>query len=286
VVASAVAHALVLVVVLAIGPRRWERVPTAHERITYIPLYAGEPGGNREVELPSFPLPGARLGGGGQVRGDTTRRGAEPAEGPPIVISARIDTVLPPIRAGQGLRIAATPGRRGGGDTTMVEGRRGTYRLIGPSYGDGRLWVRALEAELGVVGPSVDVPTHVARVDRAIRERLKAYIDTMPRDSFALPPPPSWTTELDGRTWGIDSKWIYLGDLKIPTMLLALLPLPQGNYDQARDAANLARMREDILQAARRSENAEQFRKYVDELRRRKQEERDKEKARRDTVIP
>jgi hypothetical protein len=168
-------------------------------------------------------------------------------------------------------------------------GPPGPWRLIGPAYGDGTLWVRTSEAQLGVVGPSPDIETHVARVEAAVRERLKAYIDTMPRDSFALPPPPVWTTEVGGNTWGIDGSWIYLGDFKIPTALLALIPFPQGNIEQAQAARELQMMREDIIDAARRAETAEEFRTYVDELRRRKQEERERERARRavrDTIRP
>jgi hypothetical protein len=108
----------------------------------------------------------------------------------------------------------------------------------------------------------------------------------MPRDSFALPAPPRWTTEIDGNTWGVDGSWIYLGDFKIPTALLALLPLPQGNYERAQDAANLQRMREEIIDAARRAETASDFRRYVGEVRKRRDAEREREKARRDTVIP
>jgi hypothetical protein len=147
------------------------------------------------------------------------------------------------------------------------------------------VWVRTAEAELGVVGASPDLRTHAERVQAAVRDRIKAYIDTMPRDSFALPPPPRWTTEVGDDKWGMDGTWLYLGDFKIPTALLALLPLPQGNYDAAQDAAELQRMREEILDVARRSESAAEFRKYVDELRRRKQEERDAAKAKRDTTV-
>ena len=158
--------------------------------------------------------------------------------------------------------------------------------MVGPEYGDGRVWVRTAEAELGVVGPSPDRRTHAERIEAAVRERMKAYIDTMPRDSFALPPPPRWTTEIGEDTWGMDGTWIYLGDFKIPTALLALIPLPQGNYEQAQAAAELQYMREDIINAARRAETAAEFRDYVKALRERRDAEREAEQARRDTVIP
>lgn len=258
---SLVVH-LVLIVLLVWAsavPRRY-----APQVMVFVP----EGGlGPREVELPAYGpgLPGA------------------PAAAVPAAPLVPSDTGIPkqigPIVIG---RLHRLPG-----DTVPVPGPIGTGRILGPAYGDGRLWVRVGEAELGVVGPTESAAEHVARVDSVIRARLKAFIDTMPRDSFALPPPSAWTTEIAGKPWGIDERWIYLGDLKLPTALLALLPLPQGNYEQARREAELMRIRQDILDAARRAQTAADFRRYVDELRRRKDAERALERAvRRDTIRP
>ncbi len=169
----------------------------------------------------------------------------------------------------------------------------------GPAYGDGRLWVRPLDALAAASGgegdgtgegeEGFDVARHVARVDSAVADRLGRYLAAMPRDSFAMAPPPSWTTEIDGQTWGMDGSWIYLGGLRLPTAILALLPIPQmGNYDQNQRAAQLQRMREDLLQAASRAESAEEFRRYVNELRQRKDREREERmrQMERDTIIP
>jgi hypothetical protein len=58
-------------------------------------------------------------------------------------------------------------------------------------------------------------------------------------------------------------------------MLLGLLPLGgQGNYEQGQRAAELQRMREDILRAAARASDAADFRRYVNELRERREAER------------
>ena len=71
-------------------------------------------------------------------------------------------------------------------------------------------------------------------------------------------------------------------------MALALLGnlLPQGNFDEAMRARQLQDMRDDLLRAAARAESFQQFRRYVRELRDRKQAERDAEERRRaqDTV--
>jgi ATPase subunit of ABC transporter with duplicated ATPase domains len=70
---------------------------------------------------------------------------------------------------------------------------------------------------------------------------------------------------------------------------LALLGslLPPGNYDEAVRQRHLADMRTDLMQAAARAQNLEQFRRYVHDLRARKQAEREAERQRRqqgDTV--
>lgn len=147
-----------------------------------------------------------------------------------------------------------------------------------------------MEAELGVVGPSPSVAAHAARVDSALQQRILAFIDSMPRDSFATPHTPTWTSEIGGQTWGIDSKWIYLGGLKLPTALLALLPFPQGNYDEAKRNQELERIRSIIIQAEGRAESSDDFKRYIKEVRERRDAERAAERARReaarDTVVP
>src|SRR5258705_2295484 len=98
------------------------------------------------------------------------------------------------------------------------------------------------------------------------------------------------------RTGGIASAYIHVAGIKIPTAVLAALGyikmaggkslLPQGNFDEDRRNRQLADMRADILQAAARAQSLAQFRRYVRELRDRKQAERDADERRRaqDTV--
>jgi len=66
-------------------------------------------------------------------------------------------------------------------------------------------------------------------------------------------------------------------------MALALLGnlLPQGNFDEAMRARQLNDMRADILRAADRAQSFQDFRRYVRELRQRKQAERDADERRR-----
>lgn len=267
-VASIFVHlAILAVIVVGAGQRYLER-----SQITLIQLAPQDVTEEREFALPS-------------VAPET-----QPVSPPPTVRTPRVrrirnldTTRLATVAAPREVPMGVAPRS----DSTTVIG---THRVLGPAFGEGRVWVRPQDAELGVTGPSPSVAAHVARIDSALRERILAYVDSMPRDSFAPPKIPKWTSEIDGQTWGIDSKWIYLGDLKLPAALLALLPFPQGNYYEAKAEQELQRVRTDIIRAARAAENAEDFKHYVEQVRKRKQEERDAERARkaaaRDTVIP
>jgi hypothetical protein len=89
-----------------------------------------------------------------------------------------------------------------------------------------------------------------------------------------------WTFKVGGKTYGLDSRGLHLGDFTIPTALLAFLAMPQGNIDQARANAALMEMRADILRAAARSQAEDDFRQAVRDIRTRKQKEHDEERAR------
>jgi hypothetical protein len=160
-----------------------------------------------------------------------------------------------------------------------------------PQVGDGRLWVSPRPGLPAAVADAIYGDT-TGRRTVAI-ERLKVMVDSLnqvldqiQRDHRR----PSWTI---GGTpnkpeWGIDSAYIHVAGIKIPTMALALLGnlLPQGNFDEDMRARQLNDMRADLLRAADRAQTLQQFRRYVRELRDRKQAERDAEERRRaqDTV--
>ncbi len=247
--------------------------PAPEERTVVITLLPAGTPGPREHAMPVL---GLGRGGGGGVPQEAGGPAARPAPGPDV------DSVIPPAAEDVQVLIGAEGGT---GNITAVPGPVGPRRLIRPDYGDGRLWVRSFEAALGVVGPSETVEIHVARVDSAVKERLQAFIEDMPPDSFAIAPPQDWTLDVGEDTWGVDGSWIYLGDIKIPNILLALIPLPQGNVELAQQEAELLRIRQDILYAANRAETSEEFRDYIKQTRERKQAERDAaQAARRDTT--
>jgi len=159
-----------------------------------------------------------------------------------------------------------------------------------PRVGDGRLWVSPRPALPSTVAEALYGDT-VGRNERAV-ERLRVMVDSLNQvwDQVQRERQrPTWTTGSGGGKFGIDSQYIHIAGIKIPTMALALLGnlLPQGNFDEEMRARHLQLMREDILRAADRAQTFQDFRRYVRELRERKQAERDADKRRQaqDTTV-
>jgi hypothetical protein len=198
------------------------------------------------------------------------------ARGRPLVVP----TTSTPILAAAAP--AAPPAPIGSDSTGVAGGHPGGWGLaLGPGRGDSRIWVAPLYIPDGG-GRPIDM-------DSMVRHRLLSMADLM--DSISrnggdsLAPnrpftPPRWTFERNGRTYGIDQTWIHFGAFKLPTALLALLPIPQGNYGQAQAYNRQMDMRADILRAAARSEAEDDFRRAVVKIRERRDRERAEQRAR------
>lgn len=150
-----------------------------------------------------------------------------------------------------------------------------------PQLGSGLLWVHPRPALPADVADVIYNDT-IAR-DRAVVQRLRAMVDSLNQildQQQREHRKPTWTTQIAGQTFGIDSQYIHVLGVEIPTAALALLPirLPEGNYGEALRARQLDLMRQDLMRAAERSETLEHFRQYVRELRARKQAEHDFQK--------
>ena len=213
------------------------------------------------------------------------------AKGPTIQTSRR-DTSPPPVAAPSAPAVSAPPDT---GSTLPAYDPNASRVAPAPQVGDGRLWV---SPRPGLPAPVADAlygdttgrnPQAVARL-KAMVDSLNQVLDQIQRENRR----PAWVVggTPDKPMWGIDSAYIHIAGIKIPTMALALLGslFPQdqqmGNFDEAMRARQLQYMREDIMQAAARAQSFAQFRRYVHELRERKQAERDAEQRRRgqDTV--
>jgi len=158
--------------------------------------------------------------------------------------------------------------------------------IIPPNAGDGRLWVSPRPALPSDVADAIYLDKEprdsqiVSRL-RAMVDSLNMIIDSEQREGRL----PSWVARNgEGKpVWGLDPSGLYVAGVKIPTVALALLGglLPPGNYDEAMRQRHLADMRADLMQAAARTQNLHEFRRYVRELRARKQAERDAERRQR-----
>jgi hypothetical protein len=157
---------------------------------------------------------------------------------------------------------------------------------IGAGLAEGRLWVRPLPLPPRELAQRL-TKSRAELVDSAVTAIVQQYLDSIANDpaskNQALP---SWTTEIAGKKFGLDSKNIYIAGLKIPAAVLALLPIPAGNIDQNRAYSHLMDLRADLLYAARRAETMEEFKRVIREIRLRKEKEREFEKNQRTAPPP
>jgi hypothetical protein len=160
-----------------------------------------------------------------------------------------------------------------------------TRRTIGPAFASGRLWVRPLPVSPQEIAARMGALTHDEKVDSAVTAIIQGYLDRLAADESGRPQaPPSWTTSIAGQKVGVDSKWFYLGPIRVPTFLLALIPINiQANPTQADMNRRLNAMREDLFEAARRAANYADFKDAVGRLRDETQRQRDFDKAQRST---
>ena len=145
---------------------------------------------------------------------------------------------------------------------------------IGPGLAEGRLWVRPLPLPPKELAQRLTQQRHVELVDSAVTAIVQAYLDSIAADPGSRKAGlPSWTTNVAGTKFGLDSSSIYFAGLKIPAAVLALLPIPGGNIDQNRAYNHLMEMRGDLQRAAQRSQNMEEFKSMIREMRKRKERE-------------
>lgn len=231
------------------GWRRGERPP--QERITYVNV---------------APAPGA-------VGADT---GAGPGATPETSAPApRRALPSAPVETPQGIAPAepvpapgGVSGGRGGGGGA---GGSGAGTGMVPSYSDSRIW-----APPGAFTPAPK--TRQAVVDSVIDVAVGAYLDSLQVAARNRGREPGdWTVGKGDTKWGIDPKWIHFGKLKVPTALLALLPInaqsnPSFNYRER------AAIRWDIQYHAQRAITEDEFRKSVKRIRERMERERASER--------
>lgn len=134
-----------------------------------------------------------------------------------------------------------------------------------PGRGTGNLWVQTLPLAPHDLARRLS-RSHAELVDSAVTAIVQAYIDST-LAARATASVPAWMATLGGAKVGIDSRFIYLGPIKIPTLLLALLDVPGGTQIDLDDARQLRTMREDMATAAVRARNLAELRESIRQVR-------------------
>jgi hypothetical protein len=184
----------------------------------------------------------------------------------PLVAPTEVPRELPPPGAAPGVDVTP-PGAVIG----PLRSGTGPARGVQPNYDDPRVWSSDPEF---IYAPKTDLE----RLDSALIATLRRHQDSVAANAYS----PNrfergdWTFERNGQKYGIDQQYIRLGPFKLPTALLAMLPLNQmqANPIAMDRARNSAYMRADILYHAQAAMNEEQFRKAVLAIRDRKERER------------
>ncbi len=246
-------------------------------RVAIVPL--NWLGGSRAEEPQAthvtFVQPAADTGSRRRAGGDN-RAAKNNTPTAPLLTPSAIPSTLPPVPEAPKVPAAAAPSDNG---TGAMVGGGGPTRGVVPAYSDQRIW-----------SPSDPVPTKpknlTEKLDSAIAMRWQHLEDSLKALGYVRADG-DWTMKgKDGKKYGIDQKYIHLGNFSIPTALLALLPLNiQGNPTTYENARRIGNMRAEILQQEARATRDNEFNAAVRELRERKQKER-ADKAKEDATIP
>jgi hypothetical protein len=159
---------------------------------------------------------------------------------------------------------------------------------IGPGLAEGRLWVRPLPLPPKELAERLTQQKHAELVDSAVDAIVQAYLDSIAADPTTRKAGlPDWTTNVAGKKFGVDSSNVYIAGLKIPAAVLALLPVPAtGNIDQNHAYNRLMSMRADLQYAAQQSQNLQEFKDMIRDMRLRKEREEEFERNQRTAPPP
>jgi hypothetical protein len=199
-------------------------------------------------------------------RSTTTRQAMAPAR---LVAPQVMPTRLPVPATGA----VELPARAAGGegDGFGVSGSGLATGLV-PRLPDSRIRLQAPDAAYRMPrGVSEDVDSIIDIAVGIAIDSLEIY-----RRDGRLP---EWILKTKGGSeWGITPKYIVLGKVKIPTALLALLPLNVGPGKSPVDLRTAAYIRRDVLENGQRAVSEDEFKAAVKRIRERKERER-KEKG-------
>lgn len=260
--ASLLVHAVVLTVVVSLARVQVSLVtPESRVRIAELPVYF--------QSIQTRPV---------------TPTAAAPSSEPTTPARPAESSVARPGAARGAVRDSSGAERDSSGAAAGAEAEAGTGGLpsgrIGAALASGKLWVRPLplpprELAARLTGTAAEMP------DSVVSRVIQVFLDSLAADPASRGAQlPSWTTNIAGARFGLDSKWIHVAGLRIPAALLALLPIPfGGNELRAFDRSEW--LYEDLRQASQRSSNLAEFKTTIREIRERKDAEREFERNRR-----
>jgi hypothetical protein len=210
------------------------------------------------------PAPSAPLGNGSATK-EAPKRAVKPA---PLLAPSVIPSELPPITppAASVGSVSGTAGGTGGAPAGVATG-------VEPAMPDPRIELRPNSLRLPL--------TQAQRNDSAVKAIYVAYREAeISAEEHKGRDPRDWTFERNGQKFGIDSQYVYLGKFKIPSMILAALPLNYAGVDGSRiiQARNSAWIQNDIYMHSQ-GMSEDDFRAAVRRIRERKErEKRDEDK--------
>lgn len=205
--------------------------------------------------------PAGRAGGSTGNRKKPPKKAETP---PPLVAPSVIPSTLPPI------------------PPPTVSAGVGTANGIGSGTGSGVGAATGLEpavpdARIGLNPIRLRVPLSTAeRNDSAVKAIFEVFREAeLAAEANRGRSPRDWTFNRNGQKYGLDSQYIYLGRFKLPSAILAALPLNPGGVDGARVIANRNAewIRNDIYTHAQ-GMSEDDFKAAIKRIRERKDRER------------
>jgi hypothetical protein len=142
------------------------------------------------------------------------RAGIVPAT-PALVAPAAIPTTVPP-PAETPAPVAPGTGVVGGTGTGDPSGKGSVS--VTPSYTDPRIW----NTPSTYTPPA---PTRAEELEAYLARGIREHLDSVAAADSGKRDPRDWTKEIGGRKYGVDDKWIHVAGFKVPSFLLAAIPL-------------------------------------------------------------
>jgi len=208
-----------------------------------------------------------KSGAAGRSGGSTGNRRKPPTKAetpPPLVAPSVIPSTLPPIPPPTVSAGVGTANGTGSGTGSGVGAATG----LEPAVPDSRIGLNPITLRVPL--------SNAERNDSAVKAIFQVFREAeLAAEANRGRSPRDWTFNRNGQKYGLDSQYIYLGRFKLPSAILAALPLNPGGVDGARVIANRNAewIRNDIYTHAQ-GMSEDDFKAAIKRIRERKDRER------------